>query len=402
MEKNKKKWIIIAFVILIVVSWISERKNNSVIENGAIVKKESGEGEEEIELILNAEDLLENYNYSLIVKERQLSDEEAEEYIALAKEEIAATFCGESEGLNAITGQVVLQDSYADGMVHAEWYFDNYQVMQMDGSLNTEALTEKGQLVNAEVELTCQEHMEVYSFGFMVYAREKTRAQALLQAIENQFRQQMENSDKELELPKEINGVTLQWNMAKEHTTLKILGLVLAAVFLFKLMELEQKQKARKNRRLQLQLDYPEIVSQFTVLIDAGMTIHQAWNKISARYLDKRDNKLSDIRPGHEELVITSREIQDGKEEQLAYQRFGERIALQEYRRFARILVQNMKKGSKGLISLLEREAEEAYRERNMLARKLGEEAGTKMLFPMILMLGVVMAIVIAPAIMSF
>ena len=36
------------------------------------------------------------------------------------------------------------------------------------------------------------------------------------------------------------------------------------------------------------------------------------------------------------------------------------------------------------------------------LAKKKGEEAGTRLLFPMILQLGVVMIIVIAPALMGF
>ncbi len=402
MERIKKKWAAAVILMLVISSLVAERINYSSLEDGKITKNESGEGEEEIALILNAGDLLQNYNYSLMVEERQLSDEEAAKYIKMAQEEIAATFCGESESINAITGNVVIKDSYADGMVRAEWYFDNYEVIQADGTLNTESLTEEGQVVCAEVELTCQKHMEIYSFGFVVYARETTQTERLLQAIESQLHRQMENSNKQLELPREVNGVTLQWSMAKEHTTLKMLGLILAAVLLLKLVQLEERQKEKKKRRLQLQLDYPEIVSQFTVLIGAGMTIHQAWNKISARYTDKRDKKLCSIQMGYEELVITSREIQDGKEEQLAYQQFGERIALQEYRRFARILVQNIQKGSKGLISLLERETEEAYRERNMLAKRLGEEAGTKMLFPMIIMLGVVMAIVVTPAIMSF
>jgi hypothetical protein len=37
-----------------------------------------------------------------------------------------------------------------------------------------------------------------------------------------------------------------------------------------------------------------------------------------------------------------------------------------------------------------------------MLAKRLGEEAGTKLLFPMILMLGIVMVIVIVPAMTGF
>ena len=43
-----------------------------------------------------------------------------------------------------------------------------------------------------------------------------------------------------------------------------------------------------------------------------------------------------------------------------------------------------------------------AFEERKNLARKQGEEAGAKLLIPLFLMLGVVMAMVMAPALLSF
>ena len=54
------------------------------------------------------------------------------------------------------------------------------------------------------------------------------------------------------------------------------------------------------------------------------------------------------------------------------------------------------------MCQLLEQEAETALEERRAMARKLGEEAGTKMLLPLILMLGIVIAIIMVPAIQSF
>ena len=50
---------------------------------------------------------------------------------------------------------------------------------------------------------------------------------------------------------------------------------------------------------------------------------------------------------------------------------------------------------------MLGREAEEAFEDRKNLAKKLGEEAGTKMMIPMFLMLIIVFAIVIIPAFFS-
>ena len=46
-------------------------------------------------------------------------------------------------------------------------------------------------------------------------------------------------------------------------------------------------------------------------------------------------------------------------------------------------------------------EAEEAFEERKSMARKLGEEAGTKMLFPMMMMFGIIIVIIMIPAFLS-
>jgi flagellar motor component MotA len=64
--------------------------------------------------------------------------------------------------------------------------------------------------------------------------------------------------------------------------------------------------------------------------------------------------------------------------------------------------VQNLKKGSRELVNLLELEAIDAFEERKNQAKKYGEEAGTKMLFPMVGMLVVVMGIIMFPALISF
>ena len=50
---------------------------------------------------------------------------------------------------------------------------------------------------------------------------------------------------------------------------------------------------------------------------------------------------------------------------------------------------------------LLKKEVEDAFEERKRIARKKGEEAGTKLLIPMVMMLAVVIAIVAVPALMS-
>ena len=50
----------------------------------------------------------------------------------------------------------------------------------------------------------------------------------------------------------------------------------------------------------------------------------------------------------------------------------------------------------------MQQEARASYEERRNMARKLGEEAETKLLLPMIMMLTITMLIIIIPAYYSF
>jgi hypothetical protein len=64
-------------------------------------------------------------------------------------------------------------------------------------------------------------------------------------------------------------------------------------------------------------------------------------------------------------------------------------------------VAQNLKKGSEGIIDILEQESMEALEQRKEMALRQGETVGTKLLFPMMIMLGLVMGIIMIPAFMT-
>ena len=107
-----------------------------------------------------------------------------------------------------------------------------------------------------------------------------------------------------------------------------------------------------------------------------------------------------EIRFAYKEVLTTIYEMESGVPEAEAYERFGRRCQLTCYIRLGSYLSQNLKKGSRGLEEFLVREAVSALEERKNNARKIGEKAGTRLLLPMILMLGVVIAVLMIPAFM--
>ena len=171
---------------------------------------------------------------------------------------------------------------------------------------------------------------------------------------------------------------------------------------------MQDKKKEQKLREMELLREYPTMVMQMSLLMGAGMTAVTAWERIAGRY-DQRSTVLSE-RAGRrarvprylEEMRIASRKIRDGGSVRRSWEAFGKRIGLASYRKFVSILIQNMDKGTKDTAFLLGQEAELVIEEQKNRARRLGEEAGTKLLFPMLMMLMVILAVIMIPAMMSF
>ena len=373
-----------------------------------IKRQEPGEGSRDEEFILNVGETIKDYSYQITVEEQKLTKEEANELLLAAKDEIDHSFfgknqAGEDETARYVTADVNPRTVYQNGLVEAEWFFSDYQIVDEEGKIEQEELPEEGIFIETQVLLSCGEIEQEYQFGFRVYPRPLDEKAQLLKLIDNEIKKSQEKQGEEyLELPEEISGQKLSWEQPREHYGYKLVVLFAAALVLGKIAQREKEKEKQKKREEQLKLDYPEMVSKLTILLGAGMSVKQAWNKISDQYRGDEKNKKERPRLVYEEMMKTSREMEDGMGERSAYQRFAERTGVQLYRRFVRLLLQNMSKGSAGIYELLELETQNAYLERKNYAKKRGEEAGTKMLLPMMLMLGIVMAIVLVPALISF
>jgi pilus assembly protein TadC len=197
-----------------------------------------------------------------------------------------------------------------------------------------------------------------------------------------------------------VAGHVLQWEQTNQKKPYKILLLGLAAMAAVGIGRKEDLRKARAQRNALLLAEYPQMLSQMALLLGAGMTVSMAWERIVLGY-ESRAGDLLPL-PIYEEMSITYRQMKDGMSERLAYEQFGERLQLSVYRRFSTLLVQNLRKGTVGLASLLEKEMQEAYDTQESNAKKRGEELQTKLLLPMMLMLGLVIVIIMIPAVSSF
>ena len=200
-------------------------------------------------------------------------------------------------------------------------------------------------------------------------------------------------------LPDRLDGKNVQWESPADTSGMLLTGLFLIAAMVILVMKGREEQVQLQKRYEELLMDYPGLIMKFTLLVQAGMTVRKAFQKISLDYSRKKKQKS---RPAYDEVRIVCYEMESGVSESEAYRRFGERCGQSKYKTFATLLIQNLQKGSRQMADMLERESMEAWEERKRKARVLGEAAATKLLIPMIMMLLVVMAIVMIPAFLAF
>ena len=228
-----------------------------------------------------------------------------------------------------------------------------------------------------------------------VLTKEEDEEQKLLEFVAN-YNSELEDSEYYY-LPSDWEGRKLEWKIPYDTTGNMLTAIFLAAAFVMIVIIAREEQKARTKRYEELMMDYPGLIMKFTLLVQAGMTVRNTFRKMASDYKNKNEKRIA-----YEELVTACNEMESGISEMEAYRRFGERCGHVKYKTFATLLIQNLQKGSRHMGEMLEKESVEAWDDRKRKAKVQGEAATTKLLFPMILMLGVVMAIVMLPACLSF
>ena len=118
-------------------------------------------------------------------------------------------------------------------------------------------------------------------------------------------------------------------------------------------------------------------------------------------YQEKKQREPEWKQALYEEMITTRLQLQAGKGEAQVYREFGQRCKCAGYRRLGSYLEQNIRQGSAGISRMLETEMAQALEERRNQALRLGEELNTRLLLPMTAMLGVVLAVLVAPAFLA-
>ena len=395
MKQKDKKKLFLVFGVILLLACYQDFTDKPMTEKGYLERADVGEDDTKVRLIVDIGSIVEDYVLEMEIAPVEIEEQEARRLLQEAKEYIDADFMERGSVLP-------MKDSYVSELVEAEWKFSPEEYVQRDGRLILEKLPEEGVLIQVEVSLSCGEYTEEYIFPVFVERTQISKEELLLAELKSLINKQVEDTkNKNIVLPSSVDGETVVWSEEKEYLVIKILLLEILAYVLLQIAQKKEAEREEKKRKQEIELSYSEVVGQLTILLQAGMTMRQAWQKIAQQTLEKKE-KGKEQSPIVDALLHLNQRLRDGEKERIAYERFAMELDVVCYRRLVRVLIGNLEKGTGDIGAYLEEESKKAYEERVLLAKKLGEEASTKMLFPLMLMMLLVMGIVMAPAIIRF
>lgn len=403
--KKKKRDILLLllagmlFSILLLVKVFQEGRLG---EGSSVGRNTYGEGVKEVELEVKQGEG-EWKPLTITLAEKEYSKEEIEGYFDRMEEVLPQIILEENESVDHIESDLYLPQEVEGYPLYLSWKSSNQEVLDSTGRVFIDRLTGSEELVELSLTMEYGEWKREHSFFVRIASIPLGESELFLQQLseEIQLEEEKSRSKEKMVLPVQRDGQELSWRYPVNKG---LFALIFAFPFLVAIIWREKDKEVHKRikeREERLQSRYPEFVSKLILLMEAGMTSKGAMYRIVQSYQIKKE-KMKRKEYLYEELQYICRQMNNGMGEKEAYELLGKRCELPLYRKLSTLLIQNMQKGSYGMLETLRQESCQANEERKNQIKRKGEEAGTKLLFPMMLMLGMVMILIIVPACFSF
>lgn len=388
-------------IILALACFIVDKQDFILTEENGIGRNPYGRGEKEQVVIVEGL-VAEKIPVELRIGERQYTKEEAEQILHAAAEELSVIIAGDNESLKQVHSRLDLVTRVDEYGISVQWQPQDSELISSSGDVFNENCPEDGRETSLTAILKVGEHTREYVFNLKVYPPVKTAEEKKVA----EFKKLLVRTDEEQRyseqfiLPERFDGERISYSVNTERNYLMFPLLGILAAILLPIKDRQKAAEEKKKCECQMMMDYSEILSRLVVFLGAGLPIRKAWEKIVTDYMSSM--KGGEKRIAYEEMAAAYHQMKRGIPEIQAYSEFGSRCRILPYRKLAGILEQNVKNGSKSLAPILEAEMENAFEQRKNLARRLGEEASTKLLLPLFMLLMIVMVMISVPAFLSF
>ena len=403
--------IIAAGSVLVTALEARNLNDHELIEGNLIKRNDYKGGDKNVRLQVRLDQSEDRERVDVTVSDKKYSYDDLILMAAEADEILSSLMLADNASLDEVTKDLSFPSSIEDYPFKITWRTSDPLLLSTKGLISRDRFKKlskdrdvyEGIPVSIHYELIYEDFVQESDLAARLYPGNKDNEMTLSEYVGELIGE----SDKEgreddyLKLPDSLNGSILIYEEVWDKSSLLLLMLVIVTSVFVYCMDREDLKDKVKDREKELISDYPRMVNKFLLFYSAGLTTRGIVSKLCKEYqisLEKGGPK----RYMYEELLICEGHMNEGMGEISAYEGFAAGCGIHKYRHFVSLVSQAIGKGRSDLISQLEREASDAFQDRKNRARELGEEAGTKLLFPMIMMLLTVLIIVMVPAFISF
>ncbi|MBD5459991.1 MAG: hypothetical protein HDR26_03465 [Lachnospiraceae bacterium] len=330
----------------------------------------------------------------LEIRERLYTEETLQGLYLEAKDILEKRMQGKNESMTAITGPMDLPDRISGYPFEISWRSSRPEIISADGTLQ-QGIYGREEEVELTAAFQCEGFEESSTWKIKVCFPEATAREQWEEALRGTLQESDARSayEERWELPREIAGERISWEEKEEHPAAAVLGLTCGCMLLVFRGRSRKVERKLRERDAALEEEYCNVVTKLALYLGAGMTVPGAWKRTAA------SGGAGDGRGYvYEEMRLSCRELDSGIYESECYEAFGRRCGRQEYIRLSALLSQNLKTGNRELIGRMREEALRAQENQKYVARRRGEEASTRLLVPMVMMLGMVLTMIMIPA----
>lgn len=397
--------------VLMIAVELKSLNTHELLEGNVIMRNDYMGGKKKVQLKVRRAQDEEREEVDITVSDKGYCADELISMAAEADEELSWIILSDNLSVDEISKDMTFPASLSGYPFRITWRTDDPLLVSSKGKLYQDRFIKlkdkkdinKGIPVGIHYELIYEDFVHETDLTVRVFP-ENTNNEMTLSGYVKELAEENDIKSREedyLKLPDEIEGSALIYEEIKDKKSIILLILTFLTAAGMYIREGEELKNKVKEREKELTGDYPGMVNKFLLFYSAGLTTRGIVSKLCREYRLSLDNggKKKYL---YEEMLICEGHMNEGMGEITAYEGFAAGIGLHKYRHFISLVTQAIGKGRNDLLLQLEMEASEAFQDRKNRARELGEEAGTKLIFPMLMMLLAVLIIVMVPAFISF
>lgn len=329
--------------------------------------------EKELELRVNSRALTE--------EEAQLLLDSCEEYI---RTEVIVT--------DHVSSDLSLPERSPDGLVEISWHSGDPSRLGDDGTVD---LLEIPRLCAVELRAEMRIEHFVRELSFVIEISEGDPRESMNRSLDLLAEElSSEDGGISMELPDERDGIDIQWSFPGKEVPWELLPLAAFVLLAVYFGRYDPEEKRMRKKASEFEREIPSMTLQLILLLNAGLVVSAAFDEI----IDKNSGNGSPLYAALENV----RDKAEGENLSFISELyvFANTTGCRDFIRLSSLILDHSNRGSE-LAGKLEKERAQLWSSRLSAAKARTKEAETKLCFPLMLLLCVLVVISAAPALMT-